>query len=191
MVQTARAINSGPTFQRFLPPTSTVFLGRVAGVNKHLSASLLQPHLKFAETARRRDWRQIINGIMKLDFEGITAMRDLNEIISEIDAKTEGQALDEAFAVMRELHREIRKQELPHDFSLLGFLKAPPLEEIPDSEINFDPAEILIRTFGVVDNIIEMGKKYKLPDKYWGKLEDRFEKGCIFLRAAKIFSRKI
>lgn len=187
----------GPTFQRFFPQTSPVFQERANRINRCLNARLLQPHLEFA-TSRRgnrgRDWRKFANSVMLLDFEGITRARDFSEIMREIDSKTEGRILDEARSMLRELHKEIKKEELPAGFSLAGFFKEPKVptaEENYNGTPNFEPAEIFLRTFGVVDNIIDLGKKYPLPDKYWKRLEQRFIIGYTFLRAAEILSRKI
>lgn len=194
MVQAARAIKA-PTFQRFIPQEAPPFLLRLERVMKYLDSALMQLHLNFSEAASRgRNWQNITNNIMQLDFSGITEIRNFDDIMREIDSRTEGRILDETDIIIKELYREVKKEELPDGFSLIGFLKAPTKpteEECYEAEASFDPIEVIIRTFGIVDNIIDMGKKYNLPQKYWTELEDRFTKGYTFLRAVNILSKKV
>jgi hypothetical protein len=140
------------------------------------------------------DWTKIVSDTLTADFAGIEGIRDFSEIIAEIDAKPAGWILDRATTLMREIYASREQGDLEASYTLVDFLKRDPLESHPSEKnniTNFDPTELFVRTFGYVSNFIDMGKNgYLLPARL-ADLEQAFEKGYVFLRAAHILSQKV
>lgn len=185
-------------FERFLPPESPRVQDRTQRLFGCLTSKLLRPHTEFVENVIRRMpiFRSILENILSVDFEGITDFRSFEEMMAEVDSKPEGRILDEADAILRQIHREIRQAELTADFSLMGFFKQEPrasadYEDAKLGEPNFDPAEVIARTLMVVDNMVSTGKKYGVFPQRKDTLEQRFIWGYTFLRTAEILSRRV
>jgi hypothetical protein len=179
--------------ERFLPRDSQAFQSRTAQMQKYLKAGLLQGHFAYALNIRGMDWMQIITETLTADLTGVKGIRDFSKIIDEVDGKSAGWILDRATILMRELYSEIKGKGLEPGRTLIDFLKQPAVEAdtVTDKTVtNFDPIEMLVRTFGYVGNFIDMGKNgYLLPARL-AVLEQRFTDGYIFLRAAQILSDK-
>ncbi|MGB9613012.1 MAG: hypothetical protein ACPL4K_02390 [Candidatus Margulisiibacteriota bacterium] len=177
-------------FTRFLPPEAPAFKKRIERLYAGLGSKLLPPHVEFAKVHRGKDWYQIVAEVAKVDLTGINLIRPLEEIIEEIDSKTEGQILDETLAHLRKRHFQIRGRDLPPDFTILDFLKSPPMVESP-GEPNFDPSEILFRSFGINFMMLDVAKLYGLTREKATEFENNFKEGYLFLRSAEILSRLV
>jgi hypothetical protein len=178
-------------FERFLPPESPQFQSRTSRPFGCLKAKLLRPHLEFESRERKKNWRELLTGILKIDFEGIKGLRTFEEMMAEVDSKSEGRILDEADAILRGIHLDTRKTHLPPDFTVMGFLKEGPPERVDPEGINFNTPEVLYRTFGAVIALVDTGTRYFLLPKHRQLFEQRFIEGYTFLRAAEILSRQI
>lgn len=185
-------------FERFLSLESPQVQGRAQRLSGYLSSKLLQPHIEFIEKVIKRMavFRSILENILSVDFEGITAFRSFEEMMAEVDAKTDGRILDDLDGILRQIHREVKHAELPADFSLVGFFIQEPkaaagYDDAKNGEPNFDPAEVIARTLMVVDNMVSSGKKHGVFSQRKDTLEQRFIWGYTFLRAAEILSRQV
>jgi len=179
--------------ERFLPRESRAFQTRAARALEYLKAILFEKHFAYAIKIRNMDWAQIVSETLTADLAGVKeGVREFSQIIDEVDAKPVGWILDRATTLMRELHSEIRRENLDPGYTVLDFLKEPPVDtNLKETVTNFDPTEMFVRTFGYVSNFIDMGKNgYLLPSRL-AELEQRFENGYIFLRAAHILSQKV
>ena len=176
---------------RFLPTDSQAFRSRTVQTQKYLKAGLLQEHFAYALKIRGMDWTQVVSETMTAELAGVEGIRDLSKIIDEIDTKPTGWILDRATTLMRELYSEIRGEDLDPGYTVIDFLKQPPVDaNLKETSTNFDPTEMFVRTFGYVTNFIDMGKNGFLLPIRLQQLEQRFTDGYAFLRAAHILSEK-
>lgn len=177
-------------FVKFLPKDSPVFERRTRLLFPGLNSKLLTPHVKFSLEMRRRDWHKIVGESLEIVFDDIPCLKSFEQMIEEVDSKTEGQILDETVAFLRRMHQEIRKRDLPEGFTLIGFLKSPPMVEDHSGEPNFDVYEVMHRTLGLLQNLKDLGK-IRLTENKWRTFEQCFYEGYLFLRSAEILSKKV